>query len=246
MENLSNQFNNLLTQYQDTYQDFINIISSSNNNTLTSVDNSAFVSGKNINTIQNSSVSNCMASCSSTESCSGATFDNNQNTCILSSGDGNIIKSQNQTAIVKQALYYSNKLQQINNELTNVNNSMMNLANSSSISFQQNQQTNQENAEILQQNYNTLEQERREIELMIREYETLKSAYENGNINLTSNYYRYIMYVLIVIFLIFLLLRFGFTGEQRGGSSNYKFPQFNPFIFGLLGFIIILNAILKN
>jgi len=245
MENLSNQFNNLLTQYQDTYQDFVNTISSSNNNTLTSVDNSAFVSGNNINTIQNSSVSNCMSSCSSTQSCSGATFDNNQNTCTLSSGNGNIINSQNQTAIVKQALYYSNQLQQINNELTNVNNSMMNLANSSSNSFQQTQQTSQEKAQILQQNYNTLEQERREIEVMIREYETLNSAYENGNINLTSNYYRYIMYVLIVIFLIFLLLRFGLTSEQRGGGNN-KFSQFSPFIFGLLGFIIVLNAILKN
>lgn len=245
MENLSNKFNNLLTQYQDIYQDFVNTISSSNNNTFTSVDNSAFVSGNNINTIQNSSVTNCMSSCSSTQSCSGATFDNNQNTCTLSSGNGNIINSQNQTAIVKQALYYSNQLQQINNELTNVNNSMMNLANSSSNSFQQTQQTSQEKAQILEQNYNTLEQERRDIEVMIREYETLNSAYENGNINLSSNYYRYIIYVFIVIFLIFLLLRFGLTGEQIGGG-NHKFSQFSPFIFVLLGFIIVLNAILKN
>lgn len=244
MEILSNKFNNLLTQYQDTYQDFVNTITY-DNNTLTSVNNSAFIGGSNINNIEHSTVNNCMSSCSSTKSCSGATFDNNKKTCTLSSGSGNIVKSQNQTAIVKQALYYSHQLQKINNELTSVNNSIMNLANSSSSDFQQTQQTAQQKAEILQQNYNTLEQERMEIEQLIRQYETLNSAYENGNINMTSNYYSYIMYLLIAIFLIFLLLKFNLTSEQRGGGSN-NFSKFSPFIFGLLGFIIVVNAILKN
>lgn len=242
MEMLSSKFNSLLTQYQDTYQDFVNTISS-NNNSLTPVNNSAFVSGNNINTIQNSSINNCISSCSSTQSCSGATFDNNQNTCTLSSGIGNIINSQNQTAIVKQALYYSNKLQKINDELTNINNSMMNLANSSSSNFQQTQQMNMEKAQILKQNYNTLEEERIEIEEIIRQYETLNSSYENGSINLKSNYYSYIMYLLIVIFLVFLLFKLNLTSEQSGGG---KFLKFSPLVFGLLIFIIILNAILKN
>ena len=53
------------------------------------------------------------------------------------------------------------------------------------------------------------------------------------------------MYLLIAIFLIFLLLKFNLTSEQRGGGSN-NFSKFSPFIFGLLGFIIVVNAILKN
>jgi hypothetical protein len=244
MEMLRNQFNNLLKQYQDTYKDFVNTISS-DTNTFTSVNNSAFVSNNNINTIQNSSVGNCIASCSSTKSCSGATFDNNQNTCTLSSGTGDIIDSQNQTAIAKQALYYSNKLQKINNELTNVNNSIMNLANTSSSNLQQTQQMSQQKAQILQQNYNILEQERIEIEEIIRQYETLNSAYENGNINVTSNFYSYIIYLLVSIFLVFLLLRFSLTSEQMGGG-NHKCSKFSLFIFGLLGLIIVFNAILKT
>ena len=184
-----------------------------------------------------------MSSCSSTESCSGATFDNNQNTCTLSSGNGSIVNSQNQTAIVKQALYYSNQLQQINNELTNTNNSMMNVANSNVDNYNQTTQQTQQKAEILQNNYNTLEEERKQIEEIIRQYETLNSAYENGNINATSNYYSYIMYVLIAIFLGFLLLKFNLTSEQRGGGN---FSKISPFIFVLLGIIIVINAILKN
>ena len=120
---------------------------------------------------------------------------------------------------------------------------MMNLANSNNSDFQQTQQMSSQKAEILQQNYNTLQEESKQIEQMIREYETLNSAYENEQINVTSNYYRYIIYVIIVIFLIFLLLKFSVTTEQRGGGN---FTKFSPFIFGLLGFIIVFNAILKN
>jgi NADH:ubiquinone oxidoreductase subunit 3 (subunit A) len=244
MEILSNKFNNLLTQYQETYQDFVNAISS-DNNTLTSIKDSAFTGVSNINTIQNSSVNKCKSSCSSTESCSGATFDNNQKTCTLSSGNGNIVNSQNQTAIVKQALYYSHQLQNINNKLTDTNNSMMNLANSNTDNYKQTTQMTREKSQILQQNYNTLEEERIQIEELIRQYETLNSAYENGNINVTSNYYSYIMYLLIAIFLVSLLFKLNLTSEQSGGGGS-KFSQFSPFIFVLLGFIIVVNAILQN
>ena len=101
MESLGNQFNILLTQYQETYQEFLNAINS-NNNTLTTLSNSAFVGKSNIDTIQNSNQNNCLSSCTSNSSCSGATFDDNSNTCTLSSGNGNIITSTNQTAIVKR------------------------------------------------------------------------------------------------------------------------------------------------
>ena len=245
MEILSTKFNSLLTQYQDTYQDFVNTISS-DTNTLTSVNNSAFVGGNNINTIQNSSVNNCITSCTSTQSCTGATFDNNQNTCTLSSGNGHIVSSQNQTAIVKQALYYSNQLKTINDQLISINNSMMHLADNNSDNYKQTQESNYEKSQILEQNYNTLEQERMQIETILREYETLNSAYENGNINVTSNYYSYIIYLLIAIFLIFLLFKFSLTEQQRGGGSYKHFSNSSFIIIGISIFVIILNAYIKK
>ena len=242
MDTLSNNFNNLLTQYQSTYQNFVNTIGSTDAS-FVYVPNTSYVTDNNINTIQNSSINNCITSCSSNQSCSGATFDNLQNTCTLSSGNGNIVNSSNQTSIVKQALYYSYQLQLINNQLLQINTSMMNLANNSSSSFQQNQKTSSQKAQILQQNYNTLEQERGQIMELIREYETLNSAQENGVINVTSNYYSYIIYVIIAIFLIILLTKINLSDQQRGGASSFKI---SPLIFGILAFIIVFNAILKN
>jgi hypothetical protein len=245
MEILSNKFNSLLTQYKDTYQNFVNTITS-NNNSFTSVDNSAFVGEKNINTIKNSSVKNCSTSCSTNKSCSGATFDDIQKTCTLSSGNGNIINSKNQTAIVKQALYYSNQLQKINNELINTNNSMMSLVTKNADIYKETKQMSSEKSKILQNNYNTLESERMEIGEIVREYETLNTAYENGNINVTSNYYTYIVYLFISIFLVLLLLRFTFTGQQRGGGASRYFSTSSWLIIFLSIFVIILNAYMKN
>lgn len=240
MEILSNKFNSLLEQYNNTYDEFLNTVNS-NDNSFKSVVGSAFIGANNIDTIQGSSVDNCITSCTSNQACSGATFDNLQKTCLLSSGNGNVIKSPNQTAIIKQALYYSYQLQKINDELTSVNTNMMTLTNSRVGDYQQTQQLNAEKAEILQNNYKILEQERMQIEELIRQYETLNSAYENGSINVKSNYYNYIMYLFVAIFLVFLLFKYSITSEQVGGGS-----KFSPFIFGLLGFVIIVNAILKN
>lgn len=241
MEMLSNKFNSLLTQYQDTYQDFLSTVNS-DSNTLTTVPNSLFVGENNINTIQNSSTGNCLSSCNTNASCSGATFDDNLNTCTLSSGRGNIISSNNKTAIVKQALYYSNQLKDINNELLSINSTMMQNANSKMNNYSQTQQLNSEKAEILENNYNMLEQERGEIVEMIRQYETLNSAYENGNINVTSNYYLYIVYLLMAIFFVLLFLRNSLSTNQTGGGHM----KVSPLLLIFLAAVIIINAYIKN
>lgn len=242
MELLSNKFNSLLTQYKNTYQDFLDAINT-NNSSFASVKNSAFIGGSTISTLQNSSVNDCTSSCSSNKLCSGATYNNSDKSCTLSSGTGNITKSSNQTAIVKQALYYSYQLQSINNELTQTNTDMMSLANSRIGDYQQTQQLNEQKSTILQNNYKTLQEERSQIEEMIRQYETLNSAYENGNINVTSNYYYYIMYLFVAIFLILILVKYSMPNQQIGGGNHIKIP---PIIFIILSIIIIGNAIIKN
>jgi phage-related tail protein len=243
MEMLSNKFNSLLAQYKDTYNEFLNTVNS-NDNSFKSVPDSAFIGVNNINTIQGSSVDNCMTSCASNESCSGATFDNLQKSCSLRTGTGNVINLPNQTAIIKQALYYSYQLQKMNDEMTSINTNMMALSNTKVGDYQQTQELNSQKAEILENNYKTLEEERVQISEIIRQYETLNTAYENGNINVTSNYYTFIMYLFIVILLVLLLFKYGLSDEQVGGGMSYS--KFSPFIFGILGLIIIINAILKN
>jgi hypothetical protein len=52
------------------------------------------------------------------------------------------------------------------------------------------------------------------------------------------------MYLFIVIILVLLLFKYGLSGEQVGGGASYS--NISPFIFVILGLIIIINAIIKN
>jgi len=241
LQNLSEQFNTLLTQYTNTYNDYINAVSS-NNNTFTTVPDSSFAGQNIINTTSNSTLDACQTTCTSNSSCSGATFSPN-NDCTISSGTGNIVSAPQSTAIVNQALYYSYQLQQLNSQLTNINQQMMNISNSSYSEYQQTQQKTQQQEQALQNNYQVLTQERENINEMIRQFETINSAYENGSLNVTSNYYSFVLLFIFAIILVFILLNFSFTGQQRGGG---KYMRQSFFLLILIVIVVFIIICLKN
>jgi hypothetical protein len=219
LQNLSNEYNMLISQYQNTYQKYIDVINSDNTNFKT-VNNSAFYGQQQINTLNNTDIDNCQTACLSNTSCSGATFNTLSNNCTLSSGTGNIVQQQKSKAIVKEAMYYSYQLQNLNAKLLDVNKQMLDSSNKNYNDFQKSQQQSIEQENTMNNNYQTLIDERAQIEKMIREYETLNSALENGNIVVTSNYYSYIALSFITILLIFLFFKFSFTSSQSGGGNN--------------------------
>ena len=222
IQTLSNKFNSLLTEYQNTYKEFMNAINS-NDTSLTTVENSAYYGTSTINTSAVSSINDCTTSCSSNKSCSGATFttnSNNSNNCALSSGTGKIINSANSTAIVQKGIYYSYQLQNLNQQLMDINKEINSSVNKSQSSYENNLGDINQRGQILQTNYVVLTGERENIEKMIREFETLNSAQENGDITVTMNYYNYIVLLFVVILLILLLLRFSVSNEQVGGGRS--------------------------
>jgi len=241
---LSDQFNNILNQYQNIYQEYISTIDNSSNNTLTAVPNTSFSGQSIINTLQGSSLSACQTACTANSSCSGASFNSSNNTCSLSSGNGSIVNAQNSSAIVQQGLYYSYQLQQLNAQLTSLNQQMQDIASSSEAKYENNQQTSQEKEQILQQNYQVLNQEREQINKMIRSFDTLNQAYDEGTLNVNSNYYSYIALLLITILLIFLLIKFSLTNQQGGGRSNFKNEVF--FLFGIMIVFLGLSKVFNN
>jgi NADH:ubiquinone oxidoreductase subunit 3 (subunit A) len=214
LQNLSSQFNTLLSQYTEMYNNYINVVNS-NDTSFTAVPDTSFVGQSNISVLNGSSINDCASSCLNNSSCSGATFNNNSSSCTLSSGSGNIVSTPQSTSIVKQALYYSYQLQQLNSQLMAINQQMISTSNNNFGQFQQTQQQNQEKEIVLQNNYQTLTHERMQIEEMIRQFETLNAAYENGNINVTSNYYSYIVLLFVVIFLVGLLMKFSLPGKNE-------------------------------
>lgn len=220
IQTLSNQFNSLLTEYQTTYAEFMNTLKS-NDTSLTTVENSAFAGSGTINTSLVSSISDCTTACSSNTSCTGATFTtNSNNNCTLSSGTGNIVNATNSTAIVQKGLYYSYQLQNLNQQLMDINQQINTAVNQSNTEYQNNLGQINESGQALQQNYVVLTGDRDRIDLMIREFETLNEAQQNSDINVTMNYYNYIVLLFVAIFLVCLLLRFSVPSDQVGGGRN--------------------------
>jgi lipopolysaccharide export LptBFGC system permease protein LptF len=220
IQTLSNQFNSLLTEYQTTYAEFMNTLKS-NDTSLTTVENSAFAGSGTINTSLVSSISDCTTACSSNTSCTGATFTtNSNNNCTLSSGTGNIVNATNSTAIVQKGLYYSYQLQNLNQQLMDINQQINTAVNQSNTEYQNNLGQINESGQALQQNYVVLTGDRDRIDLMIREFETLNEAQQNSDINVTMNYYNYIVLLFVAIFLVCLLLRFSVPSQQVGGGRN--------------------------
>jgi hypothetical protein len=235
LQTLSDKFNAILTQYTNTYQEYISLVNS-NRNSLTTVPNSSFLSQRFIKTLNNSTLDDCKTACASNSSCSGATFNDSLLNCTLNSGFGRIIPTTKSTAIVQQAMYYSYQLQQLNSQLTNINQQMMKISNSSYNNFQQSQQQSLQREQALKNNYQILSQERYHIDEMVRQFQTIDSAYHDGNLIVTSNYYNYIVLLFVVVFLIFLFMRFSLFGEV---SSVYLF-------YGFILVAIILFAILYH
>lgn len=257
LDSLGNDFNNLITQYQNTYQAFITTLSSSGDMSFNIISNSAYVGDNYLDSILHTTSDNCVTACGANALCAGATFDNTANTCILSSDrNGSIIQSANQMAIIKQSLYYSNKLKELNDKLIRINTSIMNLTNDSIDTYTETKSQSAAKAIILNNNYRTLEQERYQIEEMINSYATLDAAYSSGDLIVTSNYYTYVIYTLIAIFLGVILVRFNVGNPTHNnndimtGGSMYthmhKHMHTYTMIYIFLGVVILSNAIIKG
>lgn len=245
LQNLTSQFNILLTEYQDTSKKYTDLINE-NDTTLTQIPDYAFIGESNLNVLGESNVSACQSACSANKSCSGATFDSTLNNCTLSSGKGDIVHSATSVAIVQQAMYYSNRLKELNNEMTSLNQQIMNNSKQNYEQYSQNTGKSQQQEVIMVNNHNVLIKDRKKIDNMINQLQTLNTAYEDGNTNINVNYIHYIVFLFVVIFLILLLLRTAISSPQYGGGHNKKLDRsyLLLIVFGIFIIFIIFNIII--
>jgi hypothetical protein len=245
-DELSQRFNTLLSEYKDTYQKYGDVLNSKNNS-FAQIQNSSFVGESNLGVSSTSNVSACEANCSTNKSCSGATYNNTSNNCTLMSGPGSVVNTTNSVAIVEEALFYSNRLKELNVEMTSVNEQMINLSKSSSVTIQQNRGQSQQQQQIMENNYNVLSNERFELEKMSRQLQTIEAAYEDTNIHVNANYANYIVYILVIILLTLILLRTAVSGMQYGGGHKSVNNTWILLIaVGVLSGFVFANVFLKN
>ena len=81
-------------------------------------------------------------------------------------------------------------------------------------------QDNNIKSENLNINKSILETERQSLDAIMMELNAIDQMNEQGSINVTMNYYNYIVLTFIAILLVGLLLRFSISPIKKGGSRK--------------------------
>lgn len=233
LEALNSEYKNLLNSYQQATINYINYLQEQSTNPCNSLNNGdyqncwAIINNQSfwgVSGISQSSVSSpeeCATSCARTAECSGATFNPNNNTCILRKGEGTVTPTEGSYAIVskgKQLLqiveHINSRLTEINQQITNLIDEGKNLYNLELSSMEETQQQN------LLENYNYLVKERANIRQMLNQYQDTESAIDQGTIVITKNYYTYILLFALAIIAVFILMKLYIpTNTQYGGGK---------------------------
>jgi NADH:ubiquinone oxidoreductase subunit 3 (subunit A) len=186
----------------------------------------------------------CIASCSSSNTCTGATFVSNR--CEIRTGDSPLVaSSENSYAIIPKGKQLLLNMENINTQLLKANKELLNKIDSSKpVYAEKNQQNTSKNQELIQ-NYEKLLEERRNIAEVLNQYETLDNAQNENEIKITQNYYSYILLFALAVAVIILMYKMLGpkttsttpiiqSGGELGMNAYYT-------IFGLMLFVIILN-----
>lgn len=264
LENLKQQYSNLLLQYKSAVTDYINYLnvqsqqpcgsytSSSKgidqacyNQELVSIQGQAFNGTGSAGQSSATTLQDCIASCSNSDTCTGATFILNK--CEIRTGDSPIVPSSNNSyAIIPKGKQLLLNMENINQQLLDVNKELVGKIQMSEPAYnQQSSETTSKNQELIQ-NYQNLIQEREKIAEILNQYETLDNTDNENQIKITQNYYSYILLFILAIAFIFLLYKIIPTnttqviqyGGELGSNAYYM-------VFRLIIFIIILNFAIK-
>lgn len=97
------------------------------------------------------------------------------------------------------------------------------------------------NYSVIENGYNEILRDKQKIRKITNQYTTLNSAYENGNIMVTSNYYNFVLLLIIVVLLLLFLVKVSIPLSQVGGKRLMD----HSFLVRTL-FLIILLFIIYN
>jgi hypothetical protein len=249
LENLQQQYNILLTRYQQALSNYLSYLNTPNldmnNEKFVYMKGHAYNGTGTAGESKANTLQTCIASCSSTKNCTGANFVSNQ--CLLRTGDSPIVPStSNFYAIIPESVKLLYEMESINEELINVNQRITNsIANAEPL---YNSETSQrfEQQKTLLKRYKELKQEREKILDLLKEYENLDNTHSNNKITITQNYYVYILLLILAIAIIALLYYLSKSSSnvaiskptiQQGGELGSA-AYFIVFVIIILVFLI--------
>jgi len=222
LENLSIQYSNLLTQYEQAVSDYNSLLLQKSKGTalpMMSIKGQTFWGTAAISSSRVPTIAGCKALCASNTVCSGATYDTNKNICSLRTGDGSLIKSSNNNyALISQEKYLMMNIKSINSQLINVNTQILNKINQGKPIFETEYKLRSEKAQALIDNYLNLLQQKEKIYETIAKQNTLDQTQMEGNIKINQNYYSFLL--LLVLSIVFIVILYFLSKSKNNVTSS--------------------------
>ena len=225
LESLIQEYNLLLTGYQQIYQTYISL---TKNNTINDewafIKNTAFWGKSALKEGPVLDAYECLDMCKSDSQCSGATFDPSNNYCWSRKGQSSfVVSNSNQISIIPGSTAYMNALDVLNQQMIAVNGEIMKLTEESSISNLKDK--NRISSETLHKNYSQLMEDRSMIDKALAENESLKNEIKETDLSVTHYHYYYYLLFLLFLFLLYLLYRNIFSSKEINntmiGGGNF-------------------------
>jgi hypothetical protein len=260
LEKISKEYNNVLTQYNQARSNYINYLSTQNNQTDASGSNSdvsdnqqyftlpnTFYGQNSLTNVQTNNIASCKNQCSANTSCTGANFLKGSTCLLMKDVNGVLSAYQNSNAIVPPEIYYLNTLKQLNQQLIKINNQLTEEINKGQPIYDKQVEERQLQGQILDTNYKKLMKERAKIELQLKEFDDINEAQQNSTLIVNKNYtiYKYLFFIFIIIVLIMMVMPSNVSNQittQIGGKVSHDKNAYlfnGPFIFIFI-FIFIM------
>jgi len=210
------------------------------------VNNSAYWGTSGIGQTSSKTLQECQATCSSTNGCTGATYDSGNSTCFLRGGNSSLTASSDtQVAIVPKGQQLLSIIQNINLQLTQINTQIQNKTNSGQPLYtSQTNEGHSETANLISQ-FLQLTKERNKIDEVLASYELLDEKQTQGSIMINQNYYSFILLLGLVIIIIYVLYNFTGLKAQFTTPPVHTEGQLNRkayvFVFGIIVIIVAIN-----
>ena len=207
IEALENDFNLVMMEYEQAYQNYINIKNS--DSSYNYIQSRFLIGGTNIVDSSSSDVSGCMTLCSNNTSCTGANYNTNNKSCILKSGILTAsISDDTNYAIITQISQITGVLRELSIQLNNILNALTENVNNIIPTNQEEQEQKNIEIEKLYIKSQMLNYNKTQIEIMINENNELNNQYDISAINVNRYNFNFMLWIILAIVILIIGIKF--------------------------------------
>lgn len=206
---LEEEYEELLLQYKQTYQEYINALKGSSRNFLIA-NSSKYVGLQNINQVVTADQTICRDLCYSTALCNGANYDSTTRNCSLFN---NAATSPISSGAVSDFAIYLNikelndRLNQLNLKLVEKNKNIFDFIKKSETHYNEDRSDMNNLTTTLETNYINLYDEKQKINNLLHEFESYIEKDVSTKTEANRNYIIYVLLFFILIIILIILIK---------------------------------------